>query len=137
MSSARMSATQSGLCQDSNQFNKDPSFPRKRESRNRLSKCGALVKAPALYILTSQRNGTLYTGVTSDLVKRIWEHKNDRVPGFTKQHQIHQLVYFEQHSTMDNAIAREKQIKKWRRQWKLQLIEEQNPEWNDLYEALL
>ena len=95
------------------------------------------MKAPAVYILANQRNGTLYTGVTSDLMKRVWEHKNDLSAGFSKKYQTHRLVYYEQHSTMENAIAREKQIKKWRRQWKLGLIEELNPDWNDLYDPLL
>ena len=95
------------------------------------------MKAPAVYILASQRNGTLYVGVTSDLVKRIYEHKNDLADGFSKKYQTHRLVYFEQYSTMEFAIAREMQIKKWNRQWKLELIEDRNPEWKDLYEALL
>ena len=95
------------------------------------------MKAPAVYILASQRNGTLYTGVTSDLIKRIWEHKNNLAEGFTRKYNTHRLVYYEQHPNMDSAIVREKQIKKWNRQWKLQLIEERNPEWNDLYQSLL
>ncbi|MEE8388246.1 MAG: GIY-YIG nuclease family protein [Acidiferrobacterales bacterium] len=95
------------------------------------------MKAPAVYILASQRNGTLYTGVTSDLIKRVWEHKNNLAEGFTQKYNTHRLVYYEQHPNMDSAIVREKQIKKWNRQWKLQLIEERNPEWNDLYESLL
>lgn len=95
------------------------------------------MKRPAVYILASKRNGTLYTGVTSDLVKRIWEHKNDLIEGFTKKYAVHNLVFFEQHEDMIFAIAREKQIKKWNRSWKLRLIEELNPEWMDLYEGLL
>ena len=84
--------------------------------------------APAVYILASQRNGTLYVGVTSDLIKRIHEHRSNQVDGFSKKYKIHSLVYFEQHETMDSAIIREKQIKKWIRKWKLELIEENNPE---------
>ncbi len=95
------------------------------------------MKQPCVYILASKRNGTLYTGVTSDLVKRIWEHKNDLVEGFTKKYAVHQLVFFEQHENMIAAITREKQLKKWNRDWKLRLIEEQNPEWADLYGSLL
>ena len=95
------------------------------------------MKQPAVYILASKRNGTLYTGVTSDLNKRIYEHKNNLVEGFTKKYDVHRLVYFEPCEDMVSAIAREKQIKKWNRQWKLRLIEEHNPEWRDLYEGLL
>jgi putative endonuclease len=95
------------------------------------------VKSPAVYILASRRNGTLYVGVTSDRTRRIYEHKADPVDGFAKRYRTHQLVYFEQHDTMENAITREKQIKKWRRSWKLELIEDRNPEWEDLYSQLL
>jgi putative endonuclease len=106
------------------------SFPRKRESRD-------VEKQPCVYILASRRNGTLYTGVTSDLVKRVYEHKNDLADGFTKEYQIHHLVYFELHADMIAAITREKQIKKWNRAWKLGLIEKNNPEWKDLYETII
>ena len=95
------------------------------------------MKQPAVYILTSKRNGTLYTGVTSDLIKRVWEHKNDAIEGFTKSYAVHQLVWYELHSGMESAIAREKAIKEWKRQWKLELIECKNPSWRDLYEELL
>jgi putative endonuclease len=95
------------------------------------------VKQPCVYILASQRNGTLYTGVTSDLIKRVWEHKNDQAEGFTKKYAVHLLVYFEQYEDMNAAITREKQIKKWNRAWKLRLIEEKNPNWKDLYETLI
>ena len=95
------------------------------------------MKNPAVYILASERNGTLYTGVTSNLVKRIWEHKNDQVDGFTKQHRVHRLVWFEQHATMASAIVREKAIKEWKRDWKIQLIEATNPYWRDLYSELI
>ncbi|MDE0145535.1 MAG: GIY-YIG nuclease family protein [Nitrospira sp.] len=91
-------------------------------------------KQPAVHILASKRNGTLYTGVTADLLGRVWEHKNDAIEGFTKKYSVHRLVYFEQHETMPSAIEREKQIKKWKRKWKQELIEEQNPTWKDLYE---
>ena len=92
-----------------------------------------MARQPCVYILASRRNGTLYVGVTSDLVKRIWEHKNDVVGGFTRRYQVHHLVWFEQHDTMESAIAREKAIKEWRRSWKLELIEQNNPDWCDLY----
>ena len=91
-------------------------------------------KQPAVYILASKRNGTLYIGVTSNLQKRAWEHKNDVIEGFTKQYRVHLLVYYELHDDMVSAITREKQIKKWNRAWKLELIEEQNPDWKDLWE---
>ena len=91
---------------------------------------------PAVYILASQRNGTLYTGVTSDLIKRIWEHKNEVVEGFSKRYGVHLLVYFELHSNMLSAITREKQIKKWNRAWKIRLIESVNPEWRDLWNEI-
>ena len=92
---------------------------------------------PAVYILASQRNGTLYTGVTSDLIKRIWEHKNEVVEGFSRHYGIHLLVYFELHSNMLSAITREKQIKKWNRAWKIRLIESVNPEWRDLWNEII
>ena len=91
-------------------------------------------RAPAVYILASKRNGTLYIGVTSDLVGRVYQHRNELAPGFTKQYGVKRLVWFEQHGTMDSAILREKRIKKWNRAWKLELIEKDNPEWRDLAE---
>lgn len=94
-------------------------------------------RQPCVYILASKRNGTLYIGVTSDLMKRVWEHKNDLVDGFTKKYGVHRLVYFEMHEDMASAIQREKQLKKWNRNWKIQLIEKENPEWADLYESLI
>ena len=93
-------------------------------------------KLPFVYILASDRNGTLYIGVTSNLVQRIWQHRSDIVEGFSKKYRAHKLVYFEQHATMADAILRERQIKKWNRVWKLELIEETNPYWNDLYPAI-
>jgi putative endonuclease len=95
------------------------------------------MKNPCVYILASARNGTLYVGVTSDLIKRIWQHKNEFVDGFTKQYKTHLLVWFEQHEEMTSAIARKKALKKWRRDWKLKLIEAMNPDWRDLYADLL
>jgi len=89
-----------------------------------------------VYILASKRNGTLYIGVTSELPKRIWEHKEGLVEGFTKKYNIEIVVYFEVHENIESAITREKQLKKWNRKWKLRLIEEKNPEWNDLYKTL-
>ncbi|MDH4235008.1 MAG: GIY-YIG nuclease family protein [Gallionella sp.] len=94
-------------------------------------------KQPAVYILANRRNGTLYTGVTSNLVKRAWEHKNDLVDGFTRRYGVHTLVYFELLDTMDAAITREKQIKAGSREKKLRLIESINSEWNDLYDDIL
>ena len=94
-------------------------------------------KQPAVYILASKRNGTLYIGVTSDLVKRVWEHNNDLVEGFTKGYGVHQLVWYELHENMESAITREKQLKEWKRQWKLELIEDTNPDWLDLYHSII
>ncbi len=96
-----------------------------------------MIKQPAVYILASKKNGTLYTGVTSDLIKRIWEHKNNMVDGFTKHYRVHDLVWFELHESMDSAIAREKNIKEWKRAWKLNLIEKDNPVWRDLYDNIV
>jgi putative endonuclease len=90
-----------------------------------------------VYILASRKNGTLYIGVTSDLAKRIYEHKEKLIDGFTKEYNVHVLVYYEQHNEIEEAILREKQMKKWNRQWKIRLIEENNPEWKDLYEEIL
>lgn len=94
-------------------------------------------KQPAIYIMANQRNGTLYTGVTSNLVKRVWEHKQDLVEGFTHRYAVHMLVYFELAETMEAAIAREKQIKAGSRKKKLNLIEIMNAEWNDLYGSII
>jgi putative endonuclease len=90
-----------------------------------------------VYILCSKRNGTLYTGMTSDLIKRVYQHKNELVEGFSKTYNVHMLVWYEVHPTANTAIAREKQIKKWNRSWKLELIENTNPEWRDLYNELI
>ncbi len=88
---------------------------------------------PCVYIMASKRNGTLYTGVTSNLTQRVWQHKNNLVEGFTERYGIHTLVWYEVHETMTSAITREKKIKNWKRIWKLALIEKTNPEWRDLY----
>ena len=92
---------------------------------------------PAVYILASQRNGTLYIGVTSNLVQRVAHHKAHAVDGFTRAHKVTQLVYFELAETMDAAITREKQLKHWQRAWKISLIEEKNPDWRDLYAQII
>ena len=95
------------------------------------------MKQPCVYILASGWDGTLYVGVTSNLVKRVWEHKNDLIDGFTRKYRVHHLVWYEQHETMESAILREKSIKEWKRAWKVELIEESNPKWQDLYPELL
>jgi putative endonuclease len=90
-----------------------------------------------VYILASQRNGTLYIGVTSNLPKRVYEHRQHAVAGFTDRYGIHPLVWFEVHENMASAILREKQLKKWNRAWKMKLIEEKNREWRDLYDGIV
>ncbi|MGD8525520.1 MAG: GIY-YIG nuclease family protein [Thioalkalispiraceae bacterium] len=94
-------------------------------------------RQPCVYLLSSRKYGTLYVGVTSNLVQRIWQHKQNLVKGFTRKYDVHNLVWYELHETMDSAIAREKAIKNWQRQWKINLIESSNPQWHDLYETLL
>jgi len=89
-----------------------------------------------VYILASRRNGTLYIGMTDDLVRRAWEHRTGAVRGFTRQYGIKMLVWFEQHETRESALQRERQLKKWNRAWKLQLIERFNPSWKDLADEL-
>jgi len=96
-----------------------------------------MAKQPCVYLMASRRNGTLYVGVTSDLMKRVWEHKNNVVEGFTKRYGIHHLVWYELHPTMESAILREKTIKEWKRSWKMEMIEKSNPEWQDLYPDLI
>ena len=91
---------------------------------------------PAVYILANRKNGTLYVGVTSNLAARVFQHRNKEVAGFTKKYGVDRLVWAELHDTMETAIAREKQIKKWNRAWIIQLIEQENPEWDDLYDRL-
>ena len=87
--------------------------------------------------MTNQRNGTLYIGVTSDLTKRVWQHKNEVVDGFTKKYKLHSLVWYEPHETMESAIAREKALKYWHRVWKVRIIEQMNPDWCDLYNEVI
>jgi len=96
-----------------------------------------LDKTYYVYILSSQRNGTLYIGVTNNLKRRIWEHKNEFVKGFTKDYGIHNLVYFEQFNDIEQAILREKQLKFWKRKWKIELIEKDNFYWEDLYKDII
>ncbi len=90
-----------------------------------------------IYILASERNGTLYIGVTNDLIRRVYEHKNNMIEGFTNKYSVHRLVYFEETADIGSAIQREKRLKKWNRKWKLELIEKANPNWEDLYDGLL
>ena len=90
--------------------------------------------SPAVYILASRRNGTLYTGVTSNLLGRLHQHREGLIPGFTRKYGVKSLVWFEQHATMEHAIQREKRVKKWNRAWKIELIEQANPGWRDLAE---
>ena len=89
-----------------------------------------------VYILASRRNGTLYTGMTDDLVRRVWQHRTAAVPGFTSEYGVKMLVWYEQHETRESAFARERQIKKWNRSWKSQLIEKMNPGWRDLWDDI-
>jgi len=92
---------------------------------------------PAVYIVASSRNGTLYIGVTSNLAQRAWQHREQVVSGFTARYGVHHLVWYELHGDMEHAIVREKRLKKWNRMWKLRLIEEGNPEWRDLWADIL
>jgi putative endonuclease len=92
------------------------------------------MKQPCVYILANKRNGTLYVGVTSDVVRRVWQHRSGEIDSFTARYDVHRLVYAEFHASMVGAIHREKCLKVWRRVWKLRLIEESNPQWRDLYE---
>ena len=94
-------------------------------------------KQPCVYILASKKNGTLYTGVTADIVCRVYEHKQNTIAGFSRRYAVHQLVYFELHENMIATIQREKQIKAWKRQWKIKLIEKENPHWRDLYSEIV
>ena len=95
------------------------------------------MRQPTVYILASQKNGTLYIGVTSDLIKRVYEHKNSLADGFTEKYNVYDLVYFEQFEDMNSAIEREKQLKAWKRRWKTELIEKSNANWQDLYGEIL
>ena len=94
------------------------------------------MKEPCVYILASDRAGTLYVGVTSDLVSRVWQHRSGAVDGFTKRYGVHRLVYAEPCETMEQAILRGKQLKRWNRAWKIRLIEERNPDWRGLYDEI-
>lgn len=90
-----------------------------------------------IYIMASQRNGTIYIGVTNNLIKRAYQHRNGLIEGFTKEYKVNRLVYFEEYSDIREALPREKQLKRWKRSWKLELIEKNNPTWRDLYDDLL
>jgi len=95
------------------------------------------MKNPAVYIMASRRNGTLYIGVTSDLIKRVWQHREDQIDGFTKKYRVKMLVWYEQHETIESAIHKEKAMKKWLRKWKVSAIEERNPNWIDLWDEIV
>ena len=95
------------------------------------------MKTYYVYIMASKKNGTLYIGVINDLLRRVWQHKNNVHDGFTKKYNVHRLVWYEATTDIEGAIRREKQMKKWRRQWKINLIEEENRNWDDLYDGLL
>lgn len=95
------------------------------------------MKSYYVYILANKKNGTLYVGITSDLAKRVWEHKNKVVEGFTKKYSVDKLVYFDEFDSPQDAIVREKQIKNWHRQWKINQIEKENPKWIDLYDSIV
>jgi putative endonuclease len=96
-----------------------------------------VIEAAYVYILASQPYGTLYVGVTSDLVKRVWEHKSGLVEGFSRKYDVKRLVWYEQHASIVEAIAREKRIKRWHRDWKVNLVQAINPNWDDLYEKIV
>jgi len=95
------------------------------------------LRSPCVYVLASKPNGTLYVGVTSDIVRRVWEHRTGEIDGFTRKYGVKLLVYLEFHATMTDAIAREKRVKKWERVWKIALIGRDNPEWRDLYDGIV
>ena len=95
------------------------------------------MKQPCVYMLASRRSGTLYVGVTSNLVQRVWQHQNDLVEGFTKRYGVHTLVWYEIHEVMESAITREKAVKRWKRDWKIELVQRDNPSWSDLYDDLV
>ena len=94
------------------------------------------MRQPCVYLLASGRNGTIYIGVTSNLVQRVWQHKNNLFEGFTQSYGVRTLVWYEAHETMESAIVREKALKVWKRDWKLRMIEKTNPRWHDLYDEL-
>ena len=95
------------------------------------------MKSYYVYILASKRNGTLYIGVTNDLVHRVYDHKSRTIQGFTEKYGVHNLVYYESYTDVRDALTREKRLKKWKRQWKINLIETKNPDWRDLYEQII
>jgi putative endonuclease len=103
----------------------------------RLQGGSVVERNPVVYILASGRNGTLYIGVTSDLITRIWQHREHVVEGFSKKYEVGHLVWWESHATMESAITREKRLKRWNRSWKIRLIEERNPYWHDLWEQIV
>ncbi len=117
-----------------NPWRRQGSFQRKLESI--IVGQHEFMKTYCVYIMASKKNGTLYTGVTGDLRKRVYERKNDLIEGFTKRYGVHRLVYFEFTSDVQSALRREKQIKAWKRAWKVELIENMNPDWLDLYDSL-
>ncbi|MFA6391329.1 MAG: GIY-YIG nuclease family protein [Patescibacteria group bacterium] len=90
-----------------------------------------------VYIMASKKNGTLYIGVTNNIIRRVYEHKNNEVEGFSKKYKVHRLVYYEQTENVESALNREKQLKKWNREWKINLIQKENPNWKDLYNELI
>ena len=96
-----------------------------------------MTKQAAVYILASKRNGTIYVGVTTNIIQRIWQHRNNQFTGFIQKYRVHSLVFFEFHESISQAIVREKQLKSWNRQWKLSLIEKNNPHWTDLWEQII
>src|SRR5690606_16093668 len=102
-----------------------------------MSTATDMPKQPAVHLLANSRNGALYVGVTSNLVQRVWQHREHLADGFSRRYGVAMLVWYEQHETMESAIIREKRIKKWNRSWKIQLIEAMNPEWRDLWTAIL
>ncbi|WP_325051464.1 GIY-YIG nuclease family protein, partial [Rhodanobacter thiooxydans] len=110
---------------------------RRQESRLNTRENAMDRRQPCVYTLASKKNGVLYIGVTGDLVKRIWQHRNDVVEGFTNRYRIHTLVWYELHPTMESAILREKTLKAWKRDWKMRLIKLGNTEWQDLYPTIL
>jgi putative endonuclease len=114
-----------------------PSFLRKQESLKKICYNNSMSKTPAVYIITNKKHGTLYIGVTSNLTARIYQHKNHLIDGFSKKYNLDKLVYFEVHTNMYEAITREKALKKWKREWKIELIEKTNSNWMDLYEQIL
>ncbi|BAV97843.1 GIY-YIG nuclease family protein [Lysobacter enzymogenes] len=94
------------------------------------------MKSPAIYLLASAKNGTLYIGVTSNLIQRVWQHRQHLTDGFSDRYDVTRLVWYELHDTMESAIVREKQLKKWNREWKIRLIERTNPDWRDLWQDI-